>query len=81
MPNHSEKPPTWLTSSYLQKIMSNFFNDDSLRIENFSIKPGSSLGDNYIGQLLRIELDYTRKNEKETRNIIAILTRRDNRIS
>ena len=71
MSNHSGDAPTWITCTYLEKMLQNSLKDDSIQVTNFKIGPGSSVGDNYVAQVFRIECECTVGPRNLTKSIIA----------
>lgn len=71
MSNHTVEIPIWITSDYLKKMLQSFYGENSITVKNFDIAAGSAVGDNYIGQVLRIQVEYIRKNKNKKRSIIA----------
>lgn len=68
---HSGISPECLTSTYVENLLQYIFKDDSLRVNNFKVRPGSSAGDNYACQILRITCDYVKNKQKDSLSIIA----------
>lgn len=63
--------PKFLNSEYLKKLLREHFKENSLEIENFTVSPGSSVGDNYACQILRIAIQLTSNNQKKLLSIIG----------
>lgn len=69
--NHSLATPEWLNSEYLQNMLREYFKEKSLKIENFTVSPGSKVGDNYVCQVLRIVVELTTNNQKKSISMIG----------
>lgn len=70
MSNHAGSAPTWITCTYLENMLRDALKDDSIRVHDFRIGPGSSVGDNFMCQIFRIVCDCTVGNEKTQKSII-----------
>lgn len=71
MPSRRGGLPEWITRDYLEDLLRNSLEDNSLTLEKFTITPGSNLGDNFICQIIRIKLYYDDKGQKQTISIIG----------
>lgn len=71
MSNHVAAAPEWLTPEYIENMLRGFFKDDSLLVGKFQVQPGSSVGDNYVSQIFRVNVDYSRQNQQQSICIIA----------
>ncbi|XP_046431339.1 uncharacterized protein LOC124185053 [Neodiprion fabricii] len=65
----------WLNPTFIQKVLRKSEQDDSIEVSDINVKPGTSKGDNYLGDLLRVNVDFLRskKHEKiaETTSLIV----------
>ncbi|XP_017082092.2 LOW QUALITY PROTEIN: uncharacterized protein LOC108115247 [Drosophila eugracilis] len=52
--------PSWLTEAYVQKALQNFHKDDQLRVRKIWAKPATEKGENYVGVMTRIYVDFER---------------------
>ncbi|XP_017051060.1 uncharacterized protein LOC108094800 [Drosophila ficusphila] len=50
--------PTWLTEEYLQPRLRSYYKDDQLKILRIWAKPATGKGDNYVGVIVRVYVDY-----------------------
>lgn len=52
--------PSWLNNQFIEKILKQSENDDSIRVLNIVTKPATNKGDNYMSQMHRTVVNYTR---------------------
>lgn len=71
MSNHNLKVPDWITKDYLVDVLKKSFPEDSIVLNDYQITPGSSVGDNYVCQILRIKFDLTRNGKQENISMIS----------
>lgn len=71
MPSRGGGIPEWITRDYLEDLLRNSLEDNSVTLEKFTIVPGSNIGDNFICQIIRIKLFYDIKGQKQEISIIG----------
>uniref|UniRef100_A0A1A9W8G1 CHK domain-containing protein n=1 Tax=Glossina brevipalpis TaxID=37001 RepID=A0A1A9W8G1_9MUSC len=57
--------PEWLTEQYLQKVLSIYHDKQDLKILKFNINPALAKGENYGGNLNKVNIHYRLNNRKE----------------
>ncbi|XP_017046559.1 uncharacterized protein LOC108091727 [Drosophila ficusphila] len=50
--------PSWLTEDYVQKALGNFYKDNQLRVQKVWAKPATEKGENFVGVMTRIYVDF-----------------------
>lgn len=55
----------WLTKSYMQTILKNYYHDEALIIQEFRVASASGKGENYGGVLLRVFVKFQSSNRSE----------------
>ncbi|XP_016986206.1 uncharacterized protein LOC108049511 [Drosophila rhopaloa] len=50
--------PSWLTNEYLQPRLRAYLKDDQVKVVKISAKPATGKGDNFVGVMARIYVDY-----------------------
>ncbi|XP_017130599.1 uncharacterized protein LOC108148203 [Drosophila elegans] len=50
--------PTWLTEEYLQPRLRAYYKDDGLKVLKIWAKPATGKGENFVGIMTRIHVDY-----------------------
>ncbi|EDX11833.1 GD19842 [Drosophila simulans] len=50
--------PSWLTEDYIQKAFQEFHKDDQLRVQKVCAKPATGKGENFVGVMTRIYVDF-----------------------
>ncbi|XP_068153155.1 uncharacterized protein [Drosophila tropicalis] len=56
--------PEWLTELYIQSKLRIYYKDNGLKVLKLWSKPASGKGDNWVGVMTRIHVEFQRSNEK-----------------
>jgi len=60
--------PDWLTEEYIQKALQRFLEDDQLRVQKVWAKPATEKGENFVGVMTRIYVDFVQGDGAELKN-------------
>ncbi|XP_055382977.1 uncharacterized protein LOC129613084 [Condylostylus longicornis] len=60
----SEDVPKWINKDYLERVLKNYFKDNSLKILDFYTKLATKKGENYASLVIRVVIEYENKNLK-----------------
>ncbi|XP_011705241.1 PREDICTED: uncharacterized protein LOC105460486 [Wasmannia auropunctata] len=71
--------PSWLNQCFVEKILRNSEDDNSIQVINMFSKPATSKGDNYTSDIMRITIEFSRDQDgrkiTEKKSIIVKLLR------
>ena len=54
------KTPEWLNSEFVEKVLKNAENDDTIKVKDVATKPATAKGDNYTSDMIRATVEYSR---------------------
>jgi len=60
--------PEWLTEEYIQKALQRFHKDNQLRVQKVWAKPATEKGENFVGVMTRIYVDFVQGDGAELKN-------------
>ncbi|KAH8365194.1 hypothetical protein KR084_005776 [Drosophila pseudotakahashii] len=64
--------PTWLTEEYLQPRLRTYYKDDQLKVLKVWAKPATEKGQNYVGLMTRIHVDYQQSDGLVRKNTFIV---------
>lgn len=67
----SEETPAWLTEAYLESVLRRNESTNDIHVVGFTSRTAVAKGGNYVGQLLRLAIDYERSGEKKQRSVVV----------
>lgn len=64
--------PNWLNSEFLAKHLQSYYNDKTITLTNFEVKPATVKGDNYCSSMFRVTIYFT--STQSTADNVKIVT-------
>ncbi|XP_046750302.1 uncharacterized protein LOC124413625 [Diprion similis] len=76
--NMELESPAWLDAPYVQMVLRKAENDESIEVSNISVRPATAKGDNYLSDMYRIAVEFSRvqgdeRNQEERPLILKLL--------
>lgn len=71
---------TWLNKTFVETIFKNCDPNDAKNVTNVSVKIATSKGDNYLSEMLRVNIEYVEKNsvdKKKTSFIVKLAPQKE----
>ncbi|KAL5291260.1 hypothetical protein ACFFRR_010582 [Megaselia abdita] len=66
--------PEWMNKEFFEKILRETDNDDSIKVQEVQMKPGSAKGDHYGSIMFRAIINYECKNSKNQEKSLIVKT-------
>ncbi|KAH8358901.1 hypothetical protein KR093_003197, partial [Drosophila rubida] len=63
--------PSWLSSQFLQKVLSSHEGDEQLEIKSMKVSPATLKGDHYASIMFRVVVEYVNKLGNATKSLIV----------
>lgn len=68
---HAEKLlPPWLTNEYLEKILQEYENNQTIKVFGFDAGPATAKGNHYASVMFRVNIQYKQNDKKFTKSLI-----------
>lgn len=74
MSNHTGIVPPWMDEEYMQEVLLRATGTPDTQLISLDFKPASAVGDNYLGEVLRVQLKYQDNDDEKQLHIIAKIT-------
>lgn len=65
--------PNWLNSDFLTKHLQSYYNDKTITLTDFEVKPATVKGDNYCSSMFRVTIYF--KIAQSTADNVKIVTK------
>ena len=72
---NSAGAPESLNVRFFQEVLENALFESDLKIRKVSIKPGSTIGDNYCSQIYRVQVSFCRPNDSKKLEDLSVIVK------